>query len=360
MIFCMAMKRPIETVYEDKISNKVLAHDPSQASAIKLLSKINEDLKNRNKGFLSVIKKKQSLKGVYLWGGVGRGKSMVMDLFFEFTDIQKKRRVHFHAFMQEIHEEIFKVRKTGANDAIEPIAKHIAKNLDLLCFDELQVTDITDAMIIGRLFDKITNNGVFIVATSNRIPEDLYKNGLNRNLFIPFIDFIKRDFKIFEFTTGVDYRQLGLNSKKRFFSPIDSNSKLEVDAIWESFLEGPPYELKLNLKSRSISITQFVNGVGRMDFEDLCEKPLGPADFLAIANSLRVLIIDNIPKLSRAKNNQAKRFVTLIDVLYEQKVILIASAETIPEKIFESGEGSFEFERTASRISEMQSENWGF
>ena len=214
-------------------------------------------------------------------------------------------------------------------------------------------------MIIGRLFDRITNNGVFVIATSNRPPEDLYKEGLNRNLFLPFINFVKRDFEVFKFIAGVDYRQLGLTSKKRFFSPINEKSKLEVDAIWESFLEGPPSELKLRLKSRSISIAKFINGVGRMEFEDLCNKPLGPADFLAIANSVRVLIIDNIPKLGREQNNQAKRFVTLIDVLYEQKVILVASAATIPEKIFELGEGSFEFERTASRISEMQSEDWG-
>ena len=354
------MRKSIQAFYDEKISNKILAFDASQANAVTLLSKIDEDLSKRYKGIFSAIKKSNLLKGVYLWGGVGRGKSMIMDLFFESTTIKKKRRVHFHAFMQEIHEEIFEVRKTGASDAIEPIAKQISKTTDLLCFDELQITDITDAMIIGRLFDRITNNGVFIVATSNRPPEDLYKDGLNRNLFLPFISFLQRNFDVFKFTAGVDYRQIGLTSKKRFFSPINEKNKLEVDAIWESFLEGPPSELKLKLKSRSVSITKFLNGVGRMEFEDLCNKPLGPADFLAIASSVRVLIIDNIPKLGRDKNNQAKRFSTLIDVLYEQKVILIASAATIPEKIFEAGEGSFEFERTASRISEMQSEDWGF
>ena len=354
------MRKSIQAFYDEKISKKLLAYDASQANAVKLLSKIDKDLSKRNNGFFLAIKKSNLLKGVYLWGGVGRGKSMIMDLFFESTSIKKKRRVHFHAFMQEIHEEIFKVRKTGVSDAIEPIAKQISKTTDLLCFDELQITDITDAMIIGRLFDRITNNGVFVIATSNRPPEDLYKEGLNRNLFLPFINFVKQDFEVFKFVAGVDYRQLGLTSKKRFFSPINDKSKLEVDAIWDSFLEGPPSELKLKLKSRSVSIAKFINGVGRMEFEDLCDKPLGPADFLAIANSVRVLIIDNIPKLGRERNNQAKRFVTLIDVLYEQNVILIASAATIPEKIFEVGEGSFEFERTASRIREMQSEDWGF
>ena len=360
MIICEIMRKSIQAFYDEKITNKILTYDDSQANAITLLSKINEDLSKRNKRFFSAIKKSNLLKGVYLWGGVGRGKSMVMDLFFSCTPIKKKRRVHFHAFMQEIHEEIFKVRKTGVRDAIEPIAKYISKTTDLLCFDELQITDITDAMIIGRLFDRITNNGVFIVATSNRPPEDLYKDGLNRDLFVPFVDFVKRDFEVFEFTAGVDYRQIGLTSKRRFFSPINEKSKLEVDAIWESFLEGPPSELKIQLKSRSVFIKKFINGVGRMEFKDLCNKPLGPADFLAIANSVRVLIIDNIPQLGREQNNQAKRFVTLIDVLYEQKVILIASAATIPEKIFEVGEGSFEFKRTASRIREMQSEDWGF
>ena len=359
MVIFEIMRKSIQAFYDEKITNKILAYDDSQANAVTLLSKINDDLSKRNKRFFSSRKKSNLLKGVYFWGGVGRGKSMIMDLFFSCSSIKKKRRVHFHAFMQEIHEKVFEVRKTGVSDAIEPIAKHISKTTDLLCFDELQITDITDAMIIGRLFDRITNYGVFIVATSNRPPEDLYKDGLNRNLFLPFISFVQRDFEVFEFTAGVDYRRLGLTSKKRFFSPINEKSKFEVDTIWESFLEGPPSELKLRLKSRSISIAKFINGVGRMEFEDLCNKPLGPADFLAIANSVRVLIIDNIPKLGREQNNQAKRFVTLIDVLYEQKVILVASAATIPEKIFELGEGSFEFERTASRISEMQSEDWG-
>ena len=191
------MRKSIQAFYDEKISNKILAFDASQANAVTLLSKIDEDLSKRYKGIFSAIKKSNLLKGVYLWGGVGRGKSMIMDLFFESTTIKKKRRVHFHAFMQEIHEEIFEVRKTGASDAIEPIAKQISKTTDLLCFDELQITDITDAMIIGRLFDRITNNGVFIVATSNRPPEDLYKDGLNRNLFLPFISFLQRNFDVF-------------------------------------------------------------------------------------------------------------------------------------------------------------------
>ena len=204
------MRKSIQAFYDEKISKKLLAYDASQANAVKLLSKIDKDLSKRNKGFFLAVKKSNLLKGVYLWGGVGRGKSMIMDLFFESTSIKKKRRVHFHAFMQEIHEEIFKVRKTGVSDAIEPIAKQISKTTDLLCFDELQITDITDAMIIGRLFDRITNNGVFVIATSNRPPEDLYKEGLNRNLFLPFINFVKRYFEVFKFVAGVDFRQLGL------------------------------------------------------------------------------------------------------------------------------------------------------
>jgi cell division protein ZapE len=352
------MNKTLTEIYNDKLSKKLINYDDNQSKAVALLEKLNDDFSKNSARILPRIKKKTLLKGFYFWGGVGRGKSMIMDLFYKNASVKNKRRVHFHAFMQEIHEEIHLIRKSGVKDAIEPIARKISKNLKLLCFDELQITDITDAMIVGRLMELLTKNGVVIVSTSNRPPDDLYKDGLNRDLFLPFISFLKENMEVFEFSGSIDYRQLSLSDKTRFFTPINLKNKSEINALWNELTDGISTQLKLKVKSREVIIPAFCNGVGRANFNDLCEKPLGPSDFLAIAKSVRVLIIENIPKLSREKNNQAKRFVTLIDALYEQKVILIASAEATPLKLYEKGTGSFEFERTASRIKEMQSESW--
>lgn len=352
------MNTALIEIYNNKVSKNLINHDDNQFRAISLLDKLNIELSKNNFSFLSRIKKKNPLKGVYFWGGVGRGKSMVMDLFYENSPIKNKQRVHFHAFMQEIHEKIHIIRQSGVEDAIEPIARNISKDVKLLCFDELQITDITDAMIVGRLIKLLTKKGVVIVSTSNRPPDDLYENGLNRNLFLPFISFLKENIIIHEFSGNLDYRQLSLSEQKRFFTPISSKNRSEIQAIWNRLTDGMTTELKLIVKSREIIIPGFCNGIGRADFRDFCDKPMGPLDFLHIAKSVRVLILENIPKLSREKNNQAKRFVILIDALYEQKVILIASAETSPEKLYEKGVGSFEFERTASRIKEMQSDSW--
>jgi len=352
------MNTTLIDIYNNKVSKNLISHDENQTRAIFFLEKLNKELSTSNIRFFSKIKKKNLSKGFYFWGGVGRGKSMIMDLFYENSLIKKKRRVHFHAFMQEVHDQIHIVRQSGVEDAIEPVARNISKNVKLLCFDELQITDITDAMIVGRLIKLLTKSGVVIVSTSNRHPDDLYKDGLNRNLFLPFISFLKENMIIYEFSGSVDYRQLSLSEQTRFFTPISSKNRSEIQAIWNRLTDGVTTELKLIVKSREIIIPDFCNGIGRADFHDFCDKPMGPLDFLQIAKSVRVLILENIPKLSREKNNQAKRFVILIDALYEQKVILIASAETSPEKLYEKGAGSFEFERTASRIKEMQSESW--
>ena len=352
------MNKTLVDIYNNKLSKQLITYDRNQSKAIVLLEKLNNNLLKKKSGFLSRIKKENPIKGVYFWGGVGLGKSMIMDLFYENSAIKKKKRVHFHAFMQEVHDEIHLIRKSGVTDAIEPIAKNISKNVKLLCFDELQITDITDAMIVGRLMELLTKNGVVIVSTSNRPPDDLYKDGLNRDLFLPFISFLKENLDVFQFLGDIDYRQLSLSEKKRFFTPINPKNKSEINALWGELTDGTSAPLKLKVKSREVIIPAFCNGVGRAYFNDLCEKPLGPSDFLAIAKSVRVLIIEEIPKLSREKNNQAKRFVTLIDTLYEHKVILIASADVSPEKLYEKGTGSFEFERTVSRLKEMQSESW--
>ncbi|MEM6897313.1 MAG: cell division protein ZapE [Pseudomonadota bacterium] len=299
----------------------------------------------------------EAVKGLYLWGGVGRGKSMVMDLFVEELTVPA-RRVHFHAFMQEIHAAMHAARQRGVEDAVAPVAADVAAELRLLAFDEMQITDITDAMIVGRLFEKLFAAGVTVVTTSNRVPDDLYKDGLNRQLFLPFIELIKTQLVVWEMASDQDYRQDRLAGEQVYFSPNDAKARAAIQAIWDD-LAGGKEPLDLKVKGRIVTLPAFRGGVGRTHFHGLCGQPLGPADYLAVADAVRVLIIEDIPALGRSNFNEARRFVTLIDALYEAKVRLIASAAAVPEMLYIEGEGTFEFERTASRLREMQSADWG-
>jgi len=298
-------------------------------------------------------------KGLYLWGGVGRGKSMLMDLFCQHTAITQKRRVHFHAFMQEIHHAMHEARKKGVDDALAPVAEAVSRDLRLLAFDEMQITEITDAMIVGRLFEKLMAAGVVIVTTSNRPPEDLYKNGLNRALFLPFIAILRDKLDVVALESPNDYRQHRLTGAQVYFHPA-GRVQGEIAAIWRDLTGGASGEvLRLPVNGRETELPRFANGIGRATFWDLCAKPLGPADFLAIASAVRVLILEDIPQLSASNYNEAKRFVTLIDALYEARVRLICSAADEPERLYIEGSGAFEFERTASRLREMQGATWG-
>ncbi|MEM6371175.1 MAG: cell division protein ZapE [Pseudomonadota bacterium] len=297
-------------------------------------------------------------KGLYLWGGVGRGKSMLMDFFVSHVDAPA-RRVHFHAFMQEIHGAMHIARKRGVDDAIAPVAADVAASVRLLAFDEMQISDITDAMIVGRLFEALFAAGVVVVTTSNRIPDDLYKDGLNRQLFVPFIELLKVRMTVWELASPTDYRQDRLTGSATYFTPLGAAARSQMDDIWRDLAGGEADALDIALQGRSVTIPHFRNGVGRAGFYDLCAKPLGPGDFLAIAQACKVLMIDDIPTLSRSNFNEAKRFVTLIDALYEARVRLICSAAAKPEMLYLEGEGTFEFERTASRLREMQSDGWG-
>ena len=299
-------------------------------------------------------------KGLYIWGGVGRGKSMLMDLFFASVNIEEKRRVHFHAFMQEVQAALHEARQTGVDDAILPVAADISNGLRLLCFDEMQITDIADAMIVGRLFEKLFEAGVTVVTTSNREPGELYKDGLNRQLFLPFIALLRERLVVWELTSPTDYRQTQLAGSPVYFSPLDREAGQAIRAIWHDLTGGGPVEsLTLKVKGRDVVVPEFSNGVARATFYDLCGQPLGPADYLALAEAVRVLVLENVPRLSSENYNQARRFVTLIDALYEARVRLVVSAADQPESLYLEGEGSFEFERTASRLREMQGAGWG-
>lgn len=358
------MTGKLTKAYKALVENGELHADAAQMAALAVLEPIISMLEAppSKRSFLWRLGRKpedEGKRGAYLWGGVGRGKSMLMDLLFAETQITEKRRVHFHAFMQEVHTALHEARKTGVQDALVPVAKAITADLRFLCFDEMQITDITDAMLVGRLFDLLFAEGVVIVTTSNRHPSELYKDGLNRDLFLPFVDLISNRLTVSELISETDYRQNRLEGALRYFTPLGPASRAALDQIWEDLSGGDPDGLVLKVKGRQIDIPAFHNGVARMTFWELCGQPLGAGDYLALSDAVRVLILDEIPQLGRTNFNEAKRFVTLVDALYEAGVTLIASAAAQPETLYVEGEGSFEFERTASRLREMQGVDWG-
>ncbi|UWR68702.1 AFG1 family ATPase [Phaeobacter inhibens] len=350
----------LTTLYQQKIDAGVLKPDPAQEAVLAHFDRIAEGLKAPPvKRGLFRKATYETVKGLYLWGGVGRGKSMLMDLFVDSLDDIPSRRVHFHAFMQEMHGKMHEARQQGIEDALAPVAAEVAGSVRLLAFDEMQITDITDAMIVGRLFEALFTAGVTVITTSNRVPDDLYKNGLNRQLFLPFIDLIKQQMQVHEMVSPVDYRQDRLTGAQVYFSPVNAKANAKIREIWEDLSGGPALPLTLEVKGREVSLPAFRNGVARAGFYDLCGKMLGPGDYLAIAEVVKVLVLEDIPRLSRNNFNEAKRFVTLIDALYEAGVRLICSAAAEPEMLYVEGEGTFEFERTASRLREMQDKDWG-
>ncbi len=359
------MRETLTEIYDECIAKGRLRADAAQRSVLPQLDGIRswlEETSARRRGLLGGLfgKPAPAPKGLYLWGGVGRGKSMLMDLFMEATEIERKRRVHFHAFMQEVQKGLEAARKTHAEDALQPVAESVIAKTRLLCFDEMQITDIADAMIVGRLFQKLFDAGVVVVTTSNRVPDDLYKDGLNRAIFLPFIALLKERMEVVELESETDYRQHRLQGAKVWFSPAGPDQKRAISQIWAELTGGDPgTPLSLPVNGRELKLERVHNGVARASFWELCARPLGPADYLALAGAIRVLVLEDIPHLTASNYNEAKRFVTLIDTLYEARVRLVASAADLPERLYVEGEGAFEFARTASRLREMQGADWG-
>ncbi len=356
-------------LYRARVADGTIEADPAQRRAVEELQLLHMRLKDYNParpkrvglGLFGWGRDRLEVKpvpGLYLYGDVGRGKSMLMDLFFEGAPVTPKRRVHFHAFMQEVHAAIHAARARGEGDPVRPVADAIADGATLLAFDEMQITDITDAMLVGRLFERLFERGVVVVATSNRHPDDLYKDGLNRHLFLPFIAILKERMDIFQLAGATDHRLDRLAGAPVWYSPLGAAATGALDAAWASIARGAGTPLTLHVQGREVVLPRHWGGVARASFTDLCIRPLGPADYLAVAEAVRVLILDDIPLLSRSNNNEAKRFVTLIDTLYEARVKLIASAAAEPAALYPEGEGAFEFHRTVSRLEEMRSADW--
>ena len=301
--------------------------------------------------------------GLYIWGPVGRGKSMLMDLFFADAPTERKRRVHFHEFMLEVHERLHRRREglaaKGAPpeaDTIVPIAQAIARETRLLCFDEFQVTNIADAMILGRFFEVLFDEGVTVIATSNRSPDDLYKNGLQRDRFLPFIELVKRRLEVLELGGAQDYRMGRMRNLDFYLAPLGPWASKKLDEAFRTLSDGADGEPRvLRTQGRDVEVPRASPGVAMAHYMDWCAKPMGAADFLCIAEHFHTVILAEIPKMGPDSRDKAARFVTMIDSFYEKKVKFICSAATAPAGLYVDGDGTFEFQRTVSRLMEMQS-----
>ncbi|WAT19398.1 cell division protein ZapE [Aurantiacibacter sp. MUD11] len=355
--------------YERLIAAGELRADPDQRRAAERLDALERELEaEQSGGLLGQLfgRKKVRAQGVYMWGGVGRGKSMLMDLFHASLDIPEKRRVHFHAFMQEVHAALREARKSESGDPIPPVAQALAKDLKVLAFDEMVVNNSADAMIMSRLFTQlICELNVTVVTTSNRPPRDLYKDGLNREHFLPFIDLIHAEMDVVELNGLTDYRLERIAGLKTWHTPIGDEATAKVREAFFRLTDYPPEDAK-NVPSaeldvgggRMLHVPKSLKGVAVFSFKRLCEQARGAPDYLAIAQAYHTVIIVGIPQMGKDMRNEAARFVTLIDALYENRVKLFATAAAEPENLYPSGDGAFEFERTVSRLKEMQSDEY--
>jgi len=296
-------------------------------------------------------------KGLYIWGSVGRGKTMLMDLFFEETSFEPKRRAHFHEFMADVHARITDARAEVPGDPIPHVAEGIAKEARLLCFDEMHVTDIADAMILGRLFEALFAAGTVVVTTSNSKPSELYKNGLNRQLFLPFIALLENNLDVIELGAQKDFRLDKLAGLQLYFYPADAAAKASLDAHWSRLTGNHPGRPQtIEILGRKVVVPLSSMGVARFNFRDLCDKPLAANDYLHIAHAFHTVMIDDIPLLTPDRRDVARRFIMLVDALYDSRICLIASAAAEPSALYPKGDGADLFERTASRLTEMRSE----
>ncbi|MSP50896.1 MAG: cell division protein ZapE [Alphaproteobacteria bacterium] len=356
-------------LYRAKRHAGELRPDSAQELAIEKLQLLYGRLKHhgprqvsRWQELLRLKRREEPLKGLYFVGDVGRGKTMVMDLFFETAPVMAKRRTHFHAFMRDAHERINRFRRDFRPSGSDPVlasAEEIAGQAWLLCFDEMEVRDVADAMILSRLFTQLFEHGVVVVATSNRAPDDLYQGGLNRELFLPFIDTIKEKMEVVELGGHTDYRLNRIVGKPVYHTPLGQTADR---ALAEAFVQltdaerGDPSEIEI--KGRKIAVSEQAKGVARFTFQDLCERPLAAADYLAISEHYHTVILANIPSLGPEKRNEARRLANLIDVLYDNRIKLVCSAAAAPAELYPHGDGTFEFSRTVSRLTEMQSESY--
>ncbi|MCX5514455.1 cell division protein ZapE [Kaistia algarum] len=366
----------VATAYDRLIAAGDVEEDGAQRALVDKFDALNLRLatrrlarKSSSLGWLFGKRDKAAtdIRGLYVHGEVGRGKTMLMDLFFANAVIEKKRRAHFNDFMADVHGRVFRVReaiKAGSvkgDDPIPIVAREIADETELLCFDEFSVTDIADAMILGRLFTQLFARGIIMVATSNVAPDDLYRGGLNRDHFLPFIGLLKERVEIVRLGARTDYRQEKTRRLKVYLTPLGPDADAAMDEAWARLTnDDPGSPTTLAVLGRDVAVPRAAKGIARFDFADLCARPLGPSDYLAIAHAFDTVLIDHVPIMDAARRNEAKRFITLIDALYDGQVKLVVSAAAEPDGIYvaDSGTEAFEFARTASRLTEMRSQDY--
>jgi len=358
------MSGPVGRAYAELVKGGELKPDPAQERGVAALDRLAAELRSDRSGLLGRIfsKRETGLAGVYLWGGVGRGKSMLMDLAYEHIAVRPKRRVHFHAFMLETHARLRDKRRDEEGDPLERVAEDIADEVKLLCFDEMVVNNPADAMILSRLFEHLLERGVRVVTTSNRRPGDLYRDGLNRELFLPFIGLVERRFDVVEVNGPTDYRLHRLSGVNVWHVP---NGPEATKALSDAFFKLTDYPVEDRAKvptedldvggGRTLHVPKSLKGVAVFSFKKLVGQARGAADYLAIAQRFHTVILVGIPVMTREMRNEAARFVTLIDALYEHRVKLLAAADAEPSGLYPQGDGSFEFQRTVSRLEEMRS-----
>jgi len=355
-----AARMSLLTRYRAAIAKGELKDDGAQERAVARLQTLARALKSYRPGRRLFFGANPPPRGLYLWGDVGRGKSMLMDLFFDEAPVAAKIRVHFNEFMAQTHARIHEERqRAGSSDPIPPVAHRIAQTARLLCFDEFQVSDVADAMILGRLFEQLFERGVVIVATSNTPPDRLYEGGLNRPLFVPFIEAFRQRLDIVELNGPVDYRLHRLAGHSVYLHPLGPQADAAMDAVWLRLTDrklGAP--MNLTVLGRALLVPQAARGVARFGFDELCARPLAGADYLAIAHAFHTVLIDHIARLAADQRNEARRFILLIDTLYDEGVKLICSADAPPEELYAVGDGTEAFRRTVSRLHEMQSEDY--
>ena len=361
----LAARRAAGEIHADPVQEKVVLrlqaiHD--QLAALAAQHPAKPGLLARL-GFGGAPRPVEGPHGLYIWGSVGRGKSMLMDLFFADAPVAKKRRVHFHEFMLEVQARLHRRREELAakgappeSDTIVPVAREIAAETRLLCFDEFQVTNIADAMILGRLFETLFEEGITVIATSNRAPDDLYKNGLQRDRFLPFIELVKQRLEVLELGGSQDYRMGRLRELDLYLTPLGRWATTKLDEAFRALSNGSDGEPRvLRTQGRDVEVPRAAPGVAMAHFMDWCAKPMGAADFLCIADNFHTVIVAEVPRMGPDSQDKAVRFVTMIDTFYEKKVKFICSAATSPANLYPEGDGSFEFQRTVSRLMEMQS-----
>lgn len=362
--------------YVDMAAEGTLEADSAQQDIAIKLDHLNEavgKMRLASKGsslgwlFAKRAPKKENIRGIYIHGSVGRGKTMLMDFFFRACPYKRKRRAHFHDFMADVHDRIgahrqaLKEGKTKEDDPIAPVARALAQESRVLCFDEFAVTDIADAMILSRLFSALFKQGVILVATSNVVPDNLYKDGLNRGLFLPFIDTLKEHVEIVSLDADRDYRLGRLSETPLYLTPLSRNTTQRMDEIWADITNGMPHATDfIEVKGRLIEVEKSAVDAARFSFDELCAQPLGARDYLAIARRYHTIMLDDVPMIGDGKRNEAKRFINLIDTFYDEHIKLIISAEVEPTALYQaqSGTEAFEFDRTASRLIEMRSDSW--